>query len=382
MMNIVIAPDSFKGSLTSTQASTIMKKAVLDVLHNCDIQLKPMADGGEGTLDSLLSSPNSERVSISCMGPLGERINTSYGIVNKATAIIECAKIVGLTQVPEAKRNPDITTSYGIGQVIIDALDKGCTSIVVGLGGSATNDGGLGMLQALGMKVLDKYGVEVGPYERDLFAVSDVCLTGLDTRLASVNIMAACDVDNPLCGTKGASVIYGPQKGATANQVTQYDRALNKYGDLIEEKVNKSYKDVPGSGAAGGLGFALLAIDADLVSGSNLIADAVNLEESINHAGLVLTGEGQSDEQTLYGKVPGYVADLAVKNNVPVILISGSIVGEVNILLEKFTGCFSIIQKPLSLKECMRHADTLLFGQTKQVIHLIHSLGYFDKMNK
>ncbi|WP_106496560.1 glycerate kinase [Lentibacillus sp. Marseille-P4043] len=373
-MNIVIAPDSFKGSLTSAQASEIMRKAVLEVLYDCEVYDKPMADGGEGTLDSMLASSNGVQIPISCVGPLGERINTSYGIVRKATAIIECARIAGLTQVPEEKRNPDMTTSYGVGEVIINALNRGCTSIVLGLGGSATNDGGLGMLQALGMKAWDEKGAEIGPFGCDLLKVAKVNFAGLDKRLKSVAIKVASDVDNPLCGNRGASAVYGPQKGATRNQIKQYDQALRYYGNLIETEINQSVKDVAGSGAAGGLGFALLAIGAELVSGAKLIAKAANLESKIKFADLVLTGEGQSDAQTLYGKAPGYVAEIAEKYRVPTVLISGSLTGDLDVLQEKFAGCFSIIDKPLSLEACMANAGELLFNQTKQVVYFWRSI--------
>lgn len=372
-MNIVIAPDSFKGSLTAKQASKIMGNAVLEVLNNCNVKIMPMADGGEGTLETLLVSSNdAKQVLVNCVGPLGEKIDTSYGIVNGNTAIIECASIAGLTQVPEEKRDPTATTSFGIGEVIIDALDKGCTSFILGLGGSATNDGGLGMLQALGMEAWNQDGSCLGPFGLDLLNVDKVSLARLDTRLAAVDIRVACDVDNPLCGSRGASAVYGPQKGASPEQVTQFDNALSKYGDLIEDEIKKKYKEHAGAGAAGGLGFALLAIGANLESGAKLIADASNLENYIKEADLVLTGEGQSDEQTLYGKAPGYVAELAKKYNVPVVLISGSLAGNLDRLQEQFVGCFSIINQALPLKACMENAEQMLFEQTKQVVHLIN----------
>ncbi|MFZ3577229.1 glycerate kinase [Virgibacillus sp. DJP39] len=373
-MNIVIAPDSFKGSLTAKQASEIMGKAVLEVLKDCNVQIMPMADGGEGTLETLLvSSKDAERIPVNCVGPIGERIDTSYGIVNKKTAIIECASIAGLTQVPEDKRDPTFTTSYGIGEVIIDALDKGCTSLIMGLGGSATNDGGLGMLQALGMEAWNRDSTRLGPFGRDLLNVESISFANFDTRLPDVAIRVACDVDNPLCGSMGASAVYGPQKGATPEQVKQFDNALNKYGSLIEDEINLPYKKHAGAGAAGGLGFALLAMGANLESGAKLIADTSRLERQIKGADLVLTGEGQSDEQTLFGKAPGYVADLATKYNVPVILISGSLGGNLDSLQEKFAGCFSIINSALTLQECMENAEKMLFEQTKQIVHFISS---------
>lgn len=373
-MNIVVAPDSFKGSLDSIQASEIMKKAILDVNDKHTITMKPMADGGEGTIDALMASTKGELVSVECTGPLGMRINTNYAIVHSKTAIIEFANIAGLIQVPINQRNPDFTTSFGLGEVILAALDKGCTSFVIGLGGSSTNDGGLGMLLALGMKAWDEVGVGVGPYGVDLPKIKQVSFTEMDPRLAKVTVKVACDVDNPLCGKRGASEVYGPQKGATKEQVQKFDHALYNFGNIIESTLDKTLIDVPGAGAAGGVGFALLAIGAHLVSGAELLADAMNLEEAIQQADLVITGEGQSDEQTLYGKAPGYIASLADKHKVPAILISGSLCGDLDILRKRFSGCLSIVNKPLTLEECMDQAENLLYEQTKQVIHLVDSI--------
>ncbi|TFJ94238.1 glycerate kinase [Lentibacillus salicampi] len=369
-MNIVVAPDSFKGSLTSKQASGIMEQAIMLVDEKAQVTLKPMADGGEGTLESLLAATEGEHVPITCIGPLGNTVDTSYAIVNGDTAIIECASIAGLVQVPENKRHPDVTTTYGIGEVMLDAMDNGCNSFVIGLGGSATNDGGLGMLKALGMKAWDQHGKEIGPFGRDVQHVTDVSFAGIDPRLAGATIKVACDVDNPLCGEKGATYVYGPQKGLAVGEIELYDAALNQFGDAVESVLNKPLKNIAGAGAAGGLGFALLALDGDLVSGAELLADTIDAEEAIRHADLVLTGEGQSDEQTLYGKAPGYIASLAEKHQVPAILISGSLDDDLDVLRERFAGCFSIVNKPMSLKECMEKADALLCEQTKQVIQL------------
>lgn len=373
-MNIVIAPDSFKGSLTAKQAAEMMGKAILDVNDNLNISMKPMADGGEGTLEALLTSTKGESVTTTCTGPLGENIETTYAIVESHTAIIELAMVAGLVQVPNNKRNPDYTTTFGLGEVIVDALDKGCTSLIIGLGGSATNDGGLGMLLALGMKAWDADGYMTGPFGKDLKNIKKVSFTDMDKRLKAVDIKVAGDVDNPLCGSKGASEVFGPQKGANNIQVQQFDEALSSFGNLVESVVDQSIKTVPGSGAAGGVGFALLAIGAELVSGAALLAEAIQVEAAIKKADLVITGEGQSDEQTLYGKAPGYIAQLAQQYQVPVILISGSLTGDLDRLRERFSGCFSIVNKPLSLEECMEKADQLLYEQTKQVVHLINHI--------
>ncbi|MGJ9457945.1 glycerate kinase [Oceanobacillus sp. CF4.6] len=373
-MNIIIAPDSYKGSLTASKVAETMKKAVIDINNTHAVMLKPMADGGEGTIDAMLSSIKGERISIDCTGPLGEKITTSYAILDSKQAVIELATVSGLVQVPTDKRNPDYTTTFGLGEVIRDALDKGCTSIIIGLGGSATNDGGLGMLLALGMKAWDEKGNKLKGFGADLHRVKKVSFADLDVRIPATDIKVACDVNNPLCGSEGASVVYGPQKGASQSQVYEYNKSLDAYGSLIEKATEKSLKDFPGAGAAGGVGFALLAIGADLVSGAKLLATTMQLEEAIKNADIVITGEGQSDEQTLYGKAPGHVALLAKKYEVPVVLVSGSLTGDLNILRERFSGCFSIINKPLTLEQCMAQAESLLYEQTKQVIHFASSL--------
>jgi len=223
------------------------------------------------------------------------------------------------------------------------------------------------------MEAFDQDGNKVDSFGKDVDLIEEVNLTTLDSRLKNVEMKVASDVDNPLCGERGASVVYGPQKGATEEQVKKYDAALNKFAHLIEAKLNVSIQEIPGAGAAGGLGFALLSIGADVVSGAQLIADAMNMEDAIRGADLVITGEGQSDEQTLYGKAPGYIALLARKHRVPVVLISGSL-GNVDKLSELFAGCFSITNRPLTLEECMKQAHVLLYEQAKQIVQLISTV--------
>ncbi|MGN8647484.1 glycerate kinase [Gracilibacillus sp. HCP3S3_G5_1] len=372
-MKIVIAPDSYKGSLSATDVANTIKTAI-QLSGNHEIITKPMADGGEGTIEAILSATSGERIQISTLGPLGKTIETSYAIINQNTAVIETAMHAGLYQVPAEKRNPDLTTTYGIGQAILDALDKGCQEIIVGLGGSATNDGGLGMLQALGLQAFDKNGNQLDKFGKDLLQVASVQLDGLDARLQQVDFRIACDVDNPLCGKFGASAIYGPQKGATSGQIHQYDTALHKFASLIEAKLHDNWQQTPGAGAAGGLGFTFLALGGKLESGASLIADVINLEQHIATAHLIFTGEGQSDEQTLYGKAPGFVAEMAHKYNIPTILLSGSLSGDTAKLRDHFAGCFSIVNKPLTLTECMNNTSTLLKEQTIQIMSLIQAI--------
>lgn len=373
-MKIVLAPDSYKGSLSAIQASKTMKKAVKCILPASKVIEKPMADGGEGTLDALLTAREGKRISITITGPLGKKCSTTYAIVEEKIAIIECATIAGLVQVPEVNRNPDDTTSFGIGEVIKDALNKRCSEFIIGLGGSAVNDGGLGMLQALGLQAKNAQGELVGCFGRHLHDVTSIDFSTLDARLHSVSIKVASDVDNPLCGIRGATYVYGPQKGATPDQLEKYDHSLKRYGSLMETEIEKSIMSRPGAGAAGGLGFAFLALGAELVSGAKLLAQNIQVEEEIKAADLVLTGEGQSDTQTLYGKAPSYIASLANMYQVPVVLISGSLSGNLDSLRHHFSGCFSIINQSLTLNECMNRADELLYEQTKQIIHFISML--------
>ncbi|WP_163970293.1 glycerate kinase [Oceanobacillus halotolerans] len=375
-MKIVLAPDSYKGSLSANEVVKGMRQAIESLPYQDTIIEKPMADGGEGTVDALTTASRGQKIHLTCTGPLGTPIETYYAMLPDHTAVIEVANIAGLTQVPIEKRNPDDTTSYGLGEVIRDALDRGASSLIIGLGGSATNDGGLGMLQALGMEANQQDGTKAGIYGKDLHAVKEVKLEVLDQRLKRTSIQVACDVANPLVGENGASAVYGPQKGSTENQIAQYDQTLAQYAKLIETKQRQSYQSMEGSGAAGGLGFAMLVLGADLVSGAKLVAEAGDLEIAIKEADLVITGEGQSDEQTLYGKAPGYIADLANRYNTPVILLSGSLTGKQDPLRNKFAGCFSIINEPLAVETSMAKAKTLVTEQMKHIRHFISHLKH------
>jgi glycerate 2-kinase len=374
-MNIVIAPDSFKGSLSSLEAATMMQKACLHVFPEADVILKPMADGGEGTLDTLLFATKGNRRLVACTGPRGESIHAPIGeLLTQQTAIIEVATVAGLTLIPIDERDPYKTTTYGIGELIRFAVDNGWKKIIVCLGGSGTNDGGLGMLQALGVKFFDQTGTEIGTYGADLLNVHDVDVSGLHPQLSNVNLVVACDVDNPLCGPNGASAVYGPQKGATTEQIEALDEALHRYATLLEDALGVQAQHLPGAGAAGGLGFALMMLGANMQKGAQLVGEHIGLEQAIQTADLVITGEGKSDKQTFYGKAPGYVAMLAQTYKVPTILISGSLDDSITDLHSLFAGCFSIVNKPMSLVECIVNADNLLYEQTINVMHIWKSM--------
>lgn len=371
MMKIVVAPDSYKGSLTSTQVSKIIRSAIISVTPKANVILKPMADGGEGTLEVIVGAEQGKLVPILCTGPLGDRIETRYGSLKGKTAVIECASIAGLPQVLTEKRNPANTTSYGLGEVIKEVLDKNYTEIIIGLGGSAVNDAGLGMLLALGMKAYNKAGKIVGPYGHNLHEITTIDMTGLDSRIKNTTIKVASDVKNPLCGKQGATYVYGPQKGLASDQLEEYDSSIRKFASLIEDNIGSSFMNLSGAGAAGGIGFALLVLGAEVASGAELIGKTIAVEEAIAGADLVITGEGKSDEQTLFGKAPGYIGSLANKHHVPVVLLSGGLAENIDKLGGQFTACFSITNKPLSLKESIEYANELLYEQTKQIMKLI-----------
>ncbi|MGM8366617.1 glycerate kinase [Virgibacillus sp. W0181] len=370
-MKIVVAPDAFKGSLTQVEAAIAMERAVKEVQPSCSVIPKPMADGGEGTLDAMLTAvPSQERLPIHVTGPLGNRIKTTIGVIHHDTAVIEVATIAGLPLITEDRRDPLQMTTYGIGEAIRHALDKGLRKFIIGLGGSATNDGGFGMLLALGAKMSNRQGNLVPILGSGLLQIDTIDLSKLDQRLKACNIQVASDVENPLYGKNGASVVFGPQKGATEKQIKQLDDALKSYSSklLDAHALSPSLADEPGAGAAGGLGFAFMAMGGTLLSGAKLVADAISLEREIADADLVITGEGKSDEQTLYGKAPGYVGELANKHNVPVILLSGTISDEDNRLKSYFTEIHSIKPKEMTLTRAMEAAEMLLWKKTKEVI--------------
>ncbi|MDV2582755.1 glycerate kinase [Alkalibacillus haloalkaliphilus] len=374
-MKITVSPDSFKGSLSAKQASNVIEQGCQTADPSVAIKKIPMADGGEGTVDALIYSTNGKRLHFEVTGPLGEPISTIMGEsgVNHE-ALIEVASVCGLMQVPKEKQNPLFTTSYGLGELVKKALDVGYRQLLIGLGGSATNDGGLGMLQALGAKFYDENNHEVGFYGNDLQFVACVDLTNLDPRLEKCEIKVASDVENPLCGESGASHVFGPQKGASEQIVKQMDEALANYSQIVERELGQSYKHKQGAGAAGGLGFALMVIGGELTSGAQVVGEIARLEDEIKSSQLVVTGEGQSDFQTFYGKAPGYVAKLAQKYNVPCVLISGAIDDHDGKLRELFSGVFAITNQPMSLEECIENADQLLLQQTANVVHLFNNL--------
>jgi len=370
-MKIVVAPDSFKGSLTAVEVSDAIGQGVREIFPEAEIVKIPMADGGDGTVQCLVTATGGEILREKVTGPLGNEVLASYGILgDKKTAVIEMAEASGLTLVPEDKRNPLITTTYGTGQLIKAALDQGCRKMIIGIGGSATNDGGAGMVQALGVKLLDREGKEIGFGGGELKKINRIDISNLDTRLSDTKVLVASDVNNPLCGPKGASRIYGPQKGATPEIIEELDKSLAHFAEVIGRDLHKDIKDMPGAGAAGGLGAGLIAfLDAELRPGIDIMIEIVKLEQAIKDADLVITGEGKIDSQTIYGKAPIGVAKIAKKYSVPVIAVA-AIIGDDADIVHKYgiNTLLKISEPPMSLTESKSKKVRLIKRCIKQFL--------------
>lgn len=373
-MHIVLAPDSYKGTLSATEVCETMRHAIREEMPNAVVESVPMADGGEGTVDAIVAAAGGRKVAVNAVGPLGRPIEAFIGeIMDEAErcAVIEVASLFGLPMLERSERNPLHTTSRGLGDAIKAALDDGIRRFVVGLGGSATNDGGLGMLAALGAAFTDREGNRLFGFGSDLLALEKVDLSGLDERLRECAITIASDVSNPLLGSRGATNVYGPQKGADAKLVRTLDQAMGRYAELAEEAWGRSEKDTPGAGAAGGLGFALLLLGGNLVPGAKVVEQVSGLAGKIRRADWVVTGEGCSDGQTLYGKLPLHVASLAEEAGKPALLISGSLGEGWESLLNRFAGCLSTVTRPAALEDILPHAEHNLYVATRNVAKLI-----------
>jgi len=373
-MKIVVAPDSFKGSLTAVEVSDAIEQGIREIFPEAEIVKIPMADGGDGTVQCLVNATGGKILEEKVVSPLGNEVSAHYGILgDEKTAVIEMAAASGLTLVPENKRNPLITTTYGTGQLIKAALDQGCRNMIIGIGGSATNDGGAGMLQALGVKLLDREGEEIGFGGGELKKISRIDINLLDNRLSNAKVLVASDVNNPLCGPKGAARIYGPQKGATPEVIKELDESLAYFAEIIKRDLNKDIKDIPGAGAAGGLGASLMAfLDAELRPGIEIIIEIVKLEQAIKDADLVITGEGKIDSQTIYGKAPIGVAKIAKKYNVPVIAVAAIIGDDADIVHQYgISTLISVTGTPMRLDESLPNKVTLIKNSIKQSMRAI-----------
>lgn len=379
-MNIVAVLDSFKGSLTSIEAGRCVKEGFQRVDPSLNVYVKPLADGGEGTVEAMIEGLQGEKVTIEVTGPLGEKVQSTYGILRKTQmAIIEMSSAAGITLVPRNALNPYLTTTYGVGEMIEDAIKKGCRQFLIGIGGSATNDGGAGMLMALGYRFLDENKRSIALGAQGLQKLAAIDESHVLPELSECTFKIACDVTNPLCGAKGASAVFGPQKGANATMVLEMNQWLKRYAQIVKTIHPESDENAPGSGAAGGLGFAFRSfLGGSLESGIELVMKETHLEEEIKKADLVVTGEGRLDGQSAMGKAPIGVAKLAKKYHKPVIAFAGCVSEDARVCNEcGIDAFFPTVRKATSLDEAMDHqnAQNNLKDTAEQVMRLLMMKG-------
>lgn len=373
-MKFVLAPDSFKESMSAKKAALAMEKGIRSVFPDAECVIVPMADGGEGTVESLISTRNGEMMKVEVIGPLGERVIAEYGLFGDGqTAVIEMASASGIELIKPEDRNPLVTTTYGTGELIKHALDRGVSRILIGIGGSATNDGGAGMLQALGVSFKDKNDQELPFGGGALNQLTSIDLSGLHSRIEKVEIDVACDVTNPLIGENGASAIFGPQKGATPEMVKLLDDNLAHYAEVIKRELGKDIAHTEGAGAAGGLGTGLMAFfNAQLKKGVDLVIEYTGLEDQMLGADYVFTGEGSIDGQTMYGKTPFGVASSAKKNSIPVIAFAGRIGDGVELLYEHgFSTIIGILKGVSSLDDALKSGEINLAFASENICRVL-----------
>ncbi|MCH1928957.1 glycerate kinase [Shewanella sp. A25] len=382
-MKIVIAPDSFKESLTALDVANAIEHGLKQVIPECDIVKVPVADGGEGTVQSMVDATNGTLVSLDVIGPLGVKVQAQYGILGPNApqsasnqgpiAVIEMASASGLHHVPRDKRNPLITTSYGTGQMICDALNRGIKHIILGLGGSATNDGGAGMVQALDILLLDSQGKSLPPGGAALSNLAKIDLSQAHPLLKECRFEVACDVDNPLCGERGASAIFGPQKGATPEMINSLDAALGHFADILSQNDIADHRHQAGAGAAGGMGFGVMAFfNAELKPGIEIVMQTVGLKEKLQGADLVITGEGRIDGQTVFGKTPMGVLKQAQLQHIPTIGIAGCLGDNANAVLEHgMSAIFPIIPALSPLDDVLANAKVNLSNTARNIAALL-----------
>ncbi len=375
MTKYVVAPDSFKESMTAKEVCDAMEKGIKKADSAAEVIKVPMADGGEGTVDSLVDATNGQRVIVEVTGPLGNKISAYYGILgNGTTAVIEMAKASGLEIVEKKKRNPMITTTFGTGELIRDALDHNVKEIIIGLGGSSTNDGGSGMAQALGAKLLDQNNNQISFGGGNLDKLDKIDISDLDSRLQDVKIILASDVTNPLIGKDGASRVFGPQKGATPEMVEKLENNLQHYAKIIKRDLNKDVASVSGAGAAGGLGAGLMAFTTcKMRQGVDIAIEVTKLEEKVKSADYVFTGEGCTDFQTKFGKTPYGVAKLGKKYHKPVISLAGYLGEGIDSLYsEGFTAIFGIIPGACDLSTALKNGPSNVARTTENIVRLLN----------
>ena len=375
-MNITIAIDSFKGSLSSMEAGQAVAEGIRRVMPSAGIRIRPLADGGEGTTEALTAGLGGELKSLTVTGPLGRPVTASYGLIReRKMAVLEMASAAGLTLISQEERNPLEATTYGIGEMIRDAIGEGCRHFLVGIGGSATNDGGTGMLSALGFQFLDSEGHPIPLGAKGLENLARISAENARPELSQCSFHIACDVTNPLCGENGCSAVYGPQKGADPEMIRQMDQWMERYGDLAARTFPAADKEAPGAGAAGGLGFAFLTfLNGSLESGVGMVLKEINLKDDIRDADLVITGEGRLDAQTVMGKAPIGVAHLAKEYGKPVIAFSGAVTREAGLCNQHgIDAFFPIMRGVVSLQEALDPGEARINAAdtAEQVFRLI-----------
>lgn len=377
-MKIVIAPDSFKESLSAMAVADAIEAGFKQVLPNATYVKLPMADGGEGTVQSLVDATGGRILPVEVTAPLGNKVQGFVGLLGDGErAVIEMAAASGIHLVAPEQRNPLLTSSFGTGELILAALEMGVKHLILGIGGSATNDGGAGMIQALGGKLLKADGAPIALGGAGLSELAAIDLSSLDPRLGELVIEVACDVNNPLCGPKGASAVFGPQKGATPEMVAQLDANLSRYADRIEQALGKQVKDIPGAGAAGGMGAALVGLlGAELKPGIQIVIEALKLAEEVADADLVITGEGRIDSQTVHGKTPIGVARCAKQFGKPVIGISGCLTDDCGVVHDHgLDAVFAVVNRAMSLPEALESASTNIQLTARNVAALYQLKG-------
>jgi len=374
IMRIVIAPQSLKGSLTAAEAGQAIASGVRAVFPEAEIDIVPVADGGEGTVQALVDATGGTIVQQTVTGPLGTPVEAFFGLLGDgSTAAIEMAAAAGLPLVPPDQRDPCITTTYGVGELIRAALEYGCHNFIIGIGGSATNDGGAGMAQALGAALLTGEGKAIARGGAALATLSHISIERLDPRIQACTVQVACDVNNPLCGPTGASAVYGPQKGATPEMVAELDAALAHYATIIEQDLGLAVSNVPGAGAAGGLGAGLMTfLHATLRPGAQIVLEAVHLEERLQTADLVITAEGQLDSQTAYGKSVGAVASMAKRHGLPVLALAGGLGHDYKAVYSLGVDAVAVLpSEPMTLAHAMAHAAQLTTDSTERALRIM-----------
>ncbi|NQW20893.1 MAG: glycerate kinase [Chloroflexi bacterium] len=374
MKKVVIAPQGFKESLTGMEIAEAMSVGVKLVWPEAETVLIPVADGGDGTLQALVDSSDGEIRTAKVEDAIGRTIDAEWGALgNGTTAVIEIARAAGLARLGLDERDVRTASTFGVGQLFIEALDAGFTDFIIGVGGSATNDGGAGMIQAMGGNLTDSTGKEIARGGIGLSTLANIDVSGLDSRMTGASVVVACDVSNPLCGPRGASAIFGPQKGATYEDVQELDAALANFAEVIAKDLHTDVAEIPGAGASGGLGAGLMGFfDARLRLGADIVLDAVNLDEHLKRADLVIVGEGQFDRSTVFNKSPVAVAQRAKRNGTPVIGIAGSLgAGFREVHQHGIDAVFSLVNRPMSLRAAMEDTKRLVAIATEEACRAI-----------